>query len=125
VLNETIMLYSQEAHIDNVVQGIQRRIQAHRTADKLEKDAVEAIDIVHHGLIFTRHERGLELWRAALWEQRLDPEAERSLRAMLVYLLEAVSRGDLHEVSKICDCLHEIMPPQEAIHEMTSAAGSV
>jgi hypothetical protein len=117
------MSYSQEAHIDNVVLSIRRRIQAPRSSEKLEKDAVEAIDIVHHGLVFSRHERGMDLWRAALWDQRLEPDAELSLRAMLVYLLEAVSRGDLHEVSKICDCLHEIMPPQEAMHESTASTG--
>ena len=108
------MEYSQETHINNVVTSIRARVEAPRTNEKLDKDTVEAIDIVHHGLVFSRHERGMELWRSALWRRRVEPEAEESLRAMLVYLLAAVARGDLQEVSRICDCLHEIMPPQEA-----------
>ncbi len=109
------MAYSQQAHIDNVVANIRMRVEAARSGDKLPKDAVEAIDIVHHGLVFSRHQRGMELWRRALWDRQLDFEAEVSLRAMLEYLLAAVERGDLQEVSNICDCLHEIMPPQEAL----------
>ncbi|MEO7143305.1 MAG: hypothetical protein ABI165_07345 [Bryobacteraceae bacterium] len=116
------MEYSQETHIDNVVASIQARIKAPRSGEKLEKDAVESIDIVHHGLVFTRHERGMELWRSALWEQRLEPEAEQSLRAMLVYLLAAVARGEIEEVSKICDCLHEIMPPPEVLQPVSGSA---
>jgi len=108
------MGYSQQAHIDNVVASIRARVEAPRRGEKLPKDAVEAIDIVHHGLVFSRHQRGMELWRKALWQRQVDPEAELSLRAMLEYLLAAVARGDLQEVSNICDCLHEIMPPQEA-----------
>jgi hypothetical protein len=108
------MKYSQETHINNVVASIRVRVEAPRRGEKLDKDTVEAIDIVHHGLVFTRHARGMELWRSALWLRRVEPEAEESLRAMLVYLLAAVARGELQEVSKICDCLHEIMPPRDA-----------
>jgi hypothetical protein len=117
------MKYSQENHINDVVARIQARIEAPRIGEKLGKDAVESIDIVHHGLVFTRHERGMELWRRALWEQRLDPEAEQSLRAMLSYLLPAVARGEFEAVSRICDCLDEIMPPQEVFQSVSSTAG--
>jgi len=109
------MAYSQETHINNVVASIRARVEAPRAGEKLSKDTVEAIDIVHHGLIFSRHQRGMELWRSALWQRQVEPEAEESLRAMLVYLLAAVARGELEAVSKICDCLHEIMPPQDAL----------
>jgi hypothetical protein len=112
------MKYSQETHINNVVASIRTRVEAPRRSEKLDKDTVEAIDIVHHGLVFTRHERGMELWRSALWQRRVEPEAEESLRAMLVYLLAAVARGELEEVSKICDCLHEIMPPQDTLQPL-------
>jgi hypothetical protein len=119
------MAYSQESHINNVVSSLRERIEAPRTKEKLDKDAVEAIDIVHHALVFTRHARGMELWRRALWEQQFDFEAEQSTRAMLDYLLAAVGRGDLEEVSRICDCLHEIMPPQEVFQSDEAAAKAV
>jgi hypothetical protein len=116
------MAYSQQAHIDNIVANIRARIQAERSGDKLAKDAVEAIDIVHHGLVFSRHRDGMALWRRALWDRQLDPEAEVSLRDMLEYLLAAVARGDFQAVSNICDCLNDIMPPKEAFE---TAAASV
>ena len=119
------MAYSQQAHIDNVVASIRDRIEAPRSGEKLGKDAVEAVDIVHHALVLTRHERGMELWRTALWERRFDSEAEQSTRAMLDYLIAAVTRGDLEEVSRICDCLHEIMPPQDALHSEAAAANAI
>jgi hypothetical protein len=113
------MEYLQQIHIDNVVAGIRARIEAPRSGEKLEKDSVEAVDIVHHALVFTRHQRGMELWRSALWDQQFDSEAEQATRSMMEYLLAAVARGDLEEVSRICDCLHEIMPPQE-VHRTPS-----
>lgn len=119
------MAYSQQAHVNNVIAGLRSRIEAPRTGEKLDKDSVEAVDIVHHALVFTRHERGMELWRAALWEQRFDAEAEQAARAMLDYLLAAVTRGDLDEVSRICDCLHEIMPPPEALHAEAAAMNAL
>ena len=112
---------SRSVHIDNVVQSIQWRVEAVRTGAKIDKPIVEAIDIVHHALAFTRHTRALELWRAALWERRFDPQAEVALRAMLVYLLAAVDRGEIEAVSQICDCLHEILP-QESPQLATAAA---
>lgn len=114
------MNYSQQSHINNVILSLRNRIEAPRSGEKLDKDSVEAIDIVHHALVFARHARGMELWRKALWEQKLDWEAERSTREMLEYLLAAVARGDLEEVSRICDCLHEVMPPQEALEAQVS-----
>lgn len=108
-------------HINNVVESIRGRVEAPRYGDKLAKDAVEGIDIVHHGLVFSRHPRGMELWRSALWGRRLEAEAEQSLRAMLEYLLAAIDRGELDVVSSICDCLHEIMPPREEGAELLAA----
>ncbi len=104
------MTLGQATHIDDVVASIRGRIEAPRISDKLDKDTAEAIDVVHHALVFMRHTRGMALWRAALWEGRLDPQAELSLRGMLVYLLAAVDRGEIALVSQICDCLHEILP---------------
>jgi hypothetical protein len=106
------MSYSHESHINSVVESIRNRVQSPRDGEKLSKDAVEAVDIVHHGLVFSGHPEGMELWRAALWNSRLEKDAEESLRSMLVYLLAAIDRGEMDAVSKICDCLHEIMPPE-------------
>lgn len=105
------MSYSHEEHINNVVESIRKRVEAPRYGEKLPKDAVEAVDIVHHGLVFSGHPQGMDLWRSALWGRQLEAEAEESLRAMLEYLLAAIDRGEMDAVSRICDCLHEIMPP--------------
>ncbi|MBW4028414.1 hypothetical protein [Acidipila rosea] len=112
---------SRSAHIDNVVQSIRQRVEASRSGPKIDKPIVEAIDVVHHALAFTRHARALEIWRAALWEKRFDPQAEIALRVMLVYLLAAVDRGEIEAVSEICDCLHEILP-RESPHLAVAAS---
>ena len=116
--------YSQDIHINNVLGSIRARIEAPRSGEKLDKDSVEAVDIVHHALVFTRHPRGMELWRSALWDQKFDAEAELATRSMMDYLLAAVARGDIEEVSRICDCLHEIMPAQWE-RRSEAAAGDV
>lgn len=100
------------AHIDSVVKSIRERVETKRSGAKIDPPIVEAIDIVHHALAFTRHTQALEVWRAALWERRFVPQAEIALRMMLVYLLAAVDRGEIEAVSKICDCLHEILPKE-------------
>ncbi len=114
---------SRSAHIDNVVHSIQQRVEASRSGPKIDKPIVEAIDIVHHALAFTRHTAALEIWRTALWERRFDPQAEIALRSMLVYLLAKVDRGEIEAVSEICDCLHEILPKEEP-HLATAAAAA-
>lgn len=108
------------AHIDSVVKSIQERVEAKRTGAKIDPLIVEAIDIVHHALVFTRHTQALEIWRAVLWERRFDPQAEIALRMMLVYLLAAVDRGEIERVSKICDCLHEILPKETLLPELVA-----
>lgn len=117
------MEYSHQGHISNVVAGIRNRIEGPRTAEKLDKEAVEAIDILHHALVFTHHEQGMDIWRKALWGRHLDPEGEHSIRAMMDYLLAAAARGDFEEASRICDCLDEVMPPKEVFQsEMARAS---
>lgn len=97
------------AHIAGVVQNIEDRIKAHRKGAILQRDTVEAIDIVHHAVTFVGHPRALELWREALWERRLARGAKQAIIEMLEYLLEAVARGEFSAVSRICDCLYVLL----------------
>jgi hypothetical protein len=95
--------------IADLVQALERRLQRPATAGVLDRETVEALDVVNHALDFVRHPRGLDLWREALWERRLPEEARQAVVRMLEYLADALAQGKREEVSRICDCLHVIV----------------
>ncbi len=78
----------------------------------LPGDVVQAIDVVHHALEFTGDPRGLALWREAVYSGTIAPDARTAVREMLVYLNDAVLRGEGDHVSEICDCLEHVMQPR-------------
>jgi hypothetical protein len=91
-----------------MVHVLELRIQRQPTAGTLDREAVEALDVVSHALAFVRHPRALELWREALWGRRLTHEVRRAVAQMLEYLTDALVQGRSEEVSRICDCLHVV-----------------
>lgn len=97
--------------VDAVVAQLERRIREHRSEGTLERDAVEALDVVYHALVFTGEPGALEHWRQALWRQRLAPETRRAVARLLEYLNVAVAAGEGDRVSEICDCLHTLFAP--------------
>ena len=44
---------------------------------RLDRETVEALDVVTHALVFVGHPHGLDLWRDALWGRRLSAGARR------------------------------------------------
>lgn len=92
--------------IQDVVDRIERSLQARSHTVLLEPDMVEALDVIQHALTFTHHPRGLALWREALWERKFSDETRQALVSMFEYLTEATAHGDTAAISEICDCLH-------------------
>lgn len=77
----------------------------------LPVERVDALDIIMHGLDFSSHSDGLELWREALWRQRLDGEARKAIMLMADYVTAAAQRGEWAAISAICDCLDDLLEP--------------
>lgn len=98
------------AHVDAVVSWVEAAL----APGSREEDRVHALDVVTHALDFAEHRQALGLWREALWQRCLDPEARTALVAMLVHLQAAVARGDRHAASEICDCLEDLIDPGAA-----------
>jgi hypothetical protein len=112
------MSTAQSAHIVTIIDNLEDRVKASINGDVLPRDAVEALDIVNHALTFVRHARGLELWREVLWHRRIPDEVKRALVEMIEYLLDALSRGELNEVSRVCDCLQVLLNPADEYSRM-------
>ena len=91
--------------IAEIISTIEHGIRKQPCAGLLDHETVEALDVIHHALVFVHHPRGNELWREALWHRRLSVETRQALTQMLEYLTEAVARGETQAVSQICDCL--------------------
>jgi hypothetical protein len=77
-------------------------------------ERIHALDVITHALDFVHHPHGLRIWREALWERRLHPDACTALESMLEHLRSAVARGDVHAASEICDCLEDLINPDVA-----------
>jgi hypothetical protein len=98
-----------DPRIDDAIVDVAARI-GQRTAERqLTPAAVEALDVVYHAVVFTRRGDALELWRSALWSGVLEPAAEEAMGEMLAHLFAAVDRGRPEEVSRVCDCLVELV----------------
>ena len=102
---------SRDDVILDVAQVIERRIRDRPTVGTLDRETVEAIDVVHHALNFTKQPRGLQVWREALWERKVSDTARSAVIEMLKYLTDAMERGETEAVSRICDCLNVILIP--------------
>jgi hypothetical protein len=103
--------------IADLVQELERRLRHPPIAGMLDREAVEALDVVNHALAFVRHARALELWREALWTRRLAGETRQAVVQMLEYLADALAQGRGEEVSRICDCLHAVVRVGSLHHE--------
>ena len=103
------MTQSTGRSVEQVVQELESRIRRNSVAGVLGRHTVEALDVVGHALTFTRHPQALELWREALWNRQLVPEAREAVRGMLEYMKEAVRAGRNEEISRICDCLQVVV----------------
>ena len=97
-----------ERSVAEVVHALDSRLRRDRVTGVLDRETVEALDVVGHALTFTRHPRALELWRDALWNRRLAAETRDAIREMLEYMQDAASSGRREEISAICDCLHAV-----------------
>src|SRR6266849_334407 len=86
--------------IAEVISTIEHGIRKQPCAGLLDHEAVVALDVVYHALVFVHPARGYELWH-----RRLSVETRQALSQMLEYLMEAVARGETEAVSQICDCL--------------------
>src|SRR5947209_3754858 len=100
-----------DPHIAEVISKIEHDIRKQPRVGLLDHETVQALDVVHHALIFAHHPRGNELWREALWHRRFSVETREALTQMLEYLTEAVTRGETQAVSEICDCLQVFVGP--------------
>jgi hypothetical protein len=109
----------------DVVDDLASQLRRPAPAGVLDREAVEALDVVTHALAFVRHPRALELWRETLRERELSDEVRQAMVRMLEYLATAVAEGRTEEVSRICDCLQVVVratPPAGAHEsEMTDA----
>jgi hypothetical protein len=103
--------------IPAVVAGLERQIACPRNAPVLARETVEALDVVYHALVFTRHRGGLRLWREALWNGRMDPEARQAVERMLCHLDVEVAAGNAGAIGAICNCLHTLFKPPAAVVE--------
>jgi hypothetical protein len=92
--------------VKQVVDELELHIRRAPAKDVLDRQAVEALDVVGHALAFVRHPRALELWRDALWNRELVPEAREAVAAMLDFMAKAAREGRDDEISRVCDCLH-------------------
>jgi len=94
---------------DRVVAEIERRLGEAPEEGTLPAAQVEALDVVYHALVFERHPRGMEVWREALWQRRLSPEARAAVAGMLGHLADAVARGEKGAASEVCNCLESFV----------------
>jgi hypothetical protein len=94
--------------VADIVLGLQRQIEALRFGGQLSRASIEAIDVVYHAVTFTRNPRGLELWRQALWSQKLSAEAQADIVEMLEHLNQEVAAGNAG-AAEICDCLEGLV----------------
>jgi SAM-dependent methyltransferase len=99
-------------HITELVDRLEARIRDGSAEGVLAPDTVEALDVVNHGLSFTRHPRGLALWRQALWQRQLSADARQAVIEMLEYLESAGARGETRAAAEICDCLTAFLAPE-------------
>lgn len=95
--------------VTQIVRELESRLRREPVRGVLDRETVEALDVVGHALTFSRHPRALELWRDALWNRRLAAETSAAISEMLQYMVEAANNGRREEVSAICDCLHGVI----------------
>lgn len=97
--------------VEATIERLEHTVAAGRRVSgaTLSPQAVEALDVVYHALVFAGPPGAIDLWRVALWEGRIADDAREAVRAMLTYLNDAVARGETHRVSEICDCLEDVM----------------
>jgi len=103
--------------IPAVVATLERNIACPHDTPVLARDTVQALDVVYHALVFTRHPAGLRLWREALWNQRLDLEARRAVERMLGHLDAEVATGNAGAIGAICNCLETLFEPERVTVE--------
>ena len=106
--------------VASLVPELESRLGRPAAQGVLDRETVEALDVVTHALAFVGHPRGLELWREALLRRRFSDEVRQAVVTMLEYLTDAVAEGRTDEVSEICDCLFVVLettPPHPELHE--------
>lgn len=107
--------------IDAILSGIEKRVLSLPAVGALTPEAVEAMDIVFHALIYTNEPDALILWREALLRRTLNPRARDSVRAMLAHVEAAHYRGEA--VQDICDCVTALFDPETESKPVEASAG--
>ncbi len=105
--------------IDAIASGIEERVSRLPTVGALTREAVEAMDIVFHALIYTNEPNALALWREALLRRTLNPRARGAVHSMLAHVEAAHYRGEA--VSDICDCVIALFDPAMEVKGVESA----
>ena len=96
--------------VEETLSDIERSVGgSRRIGTVLDPCVVDALDVVHHALEVSRHPRALVLWRQALYDGTVAPDAREAVRDMLTYLNEAVARDETDRLHEICDCLELFM----------------
>jgi hypothetical protein len=101
--------------IPAVVADIERQIAQRPDAGVVGCETVHALDVIYHALVFTGHPAGLRLWREALWNRQIDPEARCAVERMMGHLDAEVASGNTEAVGTICDCLYRLFEPAAAL----------
>lgn len=82
-----------------------------RTDGSLSPDAVEAVDVVNHALVYSGHPDGRRVWTDVIRTGRLTEEAEQAVTTLVDGINQAVRMGDVSDIVEICDCLALIFEP--------------
>jgi hypothetical protein len=94
---------------DPVITRIARELRVRLGDGALSPQAVEALDVVTHALVFAHHPRALDLWRKAVRSGVITAETREAMHHMLLYAREAVMNGQPERVAAICDCIHTVL----------------
>ncbi|MEO7084735.1 MAG: hypothetical protein ABI442_04700 [Gemmatimonadaceae bacterium] len=107
----TTTVIAEYEHIAHVVRSVEQRIRSRPSDGVLDAETVLAYDIVTHALEFTGAPNALALWRETLLRREFPHDVRAAVTQLMEYLMAAVARGEMGAVTKICDCLGEVVDP--------------
>jgi hypothetical protein len=98
-------------HVEHVVKSVEHLVRNRPEGVALDHDTVLAFDVLTHALTFVGANQALETWRQAMWQRSVTDSAHAAIVAMLEYIMAAAARGEIEVVTKICDCLRDVVSP--------------